>query len=513
MIYAHPRKRTDVIKLPQHMNVSFVSNPSPVLLDDGGQPYGPIRTNFFPHPQVTLASCLDPNRYKISLLDLRTISDPTSWQSEIGQPYARPIHYGEINLRRHLVGNYKERIEASDPDVDIYVLSANFTCEAGSIKQTIQQLKKHNPGACILVGGRDAAALERHQFYLDAGADYIGIGDADLSLPRFLDNWAQGNLAPYRDKIIGPISVPHTDMPYVDLNFINSIKHRFTESGGGSFLDSLAAKGFAAYIETSRGCPRECPFCCEARSAKTNIPIDRVIEQIDHFISVGVGTFMFSDDNLLARNTDDLRVVFDYLREKNVGWEFPVGVEVNLLTDRHKQLKYDLIDSLFWNNGNRDDFAGLHRLLFPMEDSLLRCSQLRKLKKHSQELVLEELIRRQVPFINITIMIGDPHEQPEERQLLEENLERIFELARNSQTTLNFSVFCTIPLPGTPYKDQLANQGRINYDINSAPELWNVFNSVIQGDHYTPEQVTGYRRELLQKYNMQQLKGKVDPNY
>lgn len=490
-----------------------MSNPSPVLLNDEGHPYGPIRTNFFPHPQVTLASCLNPNRYNASFLDLRTISDPSAWQSEIGHPYSEPIQYGDIKLHRHLVGNYKERIQSSDPHVDVYVLSANFTCEAGSIKQTIKQLKMYNPNACILVGGRDAAATERHQFYFNAGADYIGIGDADISLPKFLDNWTRNKHLPYRDKLIDPITVPHSDMPFVDLKLIHSIKHRFTESGGGSFLSSLAAKGFAAYIETSRGCPRECPFCCEARTAKANISTDRVIEQIDHFISLGVGTFMFSDDNLLARNTNDLKVIFDYLREKNVGWEFPVGVEVNLLTDRHKELKYDLIDSLFWNNGKRDDFAGLHRLLFPMEDSLLRQSQLRKLKKHTQELVLEELIKRKVPFINITIMIGDPNERPEERQQLEENLERIFELARGSQTTLNFSVFCTIPLPGTPYKDRLAAQGRINYDIDSAPELWNVFNSVIQGDHYTPEQITAYRRELLQKYNMQQIKGKVDPNY
>lgn len=495
------------------VKIAFVSSPSPVLMNDEGHAYGPIRTNFFPHPQVTLASSLDADRFDVSVLDLRTIDNPGNWQSEIREPYAAPIRYGDVSLHRHLVGDVEGRIATSDSDVDFYVMSANFTCETGSITQTIKHLKQHNPAARVLVGGRDAASPERREFYFDAGADFIGLGDADLSLPKFLEDWSSGNCDAYPAKIIPEIPVPNTDIAFVDLGYIDAIKHKFVESGGGSFLESLAAKGFAAYMETSRGCPRECSFCHEALTKKANIPTDKVIEQIDHYIELGVGTFMFSDDNLLARSTKDLIKVFEYLKEQNVGWEFPVGVEVNLLTDKNRFLKKDLMDALFWNSRNRDDFSGLHRLLFPLEDSLLRHTHLRKLQKHSQELVLEELIEREVPFVNITIMIGDPQERPEERRNLEANLRRIFEMAKGTRTKLNFSVFCTMPLPETPFKDKVSAEGRLSYDIDKYPELWNIFCSVIQGDHFSPEEITEYRRELLQEYGMQQQTGKVDPNY
>jgi hypothetical protein len=70
-----------------------------------------------------------------------------------------------------------------------------------------------------------------------------------------------------------------------------------------------------------------------------------------------------------------------------------------------------------------------------------------------------------------------------------------------------------MPLPETPFKDQIIAQNRLRYDIERYPELWNIFCSVIQGEHFSPEETTQYRRDLLQEYGMQQVTGKVDPNY
>src|SRR5262245_12658885 len=56
------------IRLGFAMKVSFVMHPCPALLDECGMPYGPIRTNFFPQPQLTLASAIDAGRYDVELL-------------------------------------------------------------------------------------------------------------------------------------------------------------------------------------------------------------------------------------------------------------------------------------------------------------------------------------------------------------------------------------------------------------------------------------------------------------
>jgi len=42
-------------------------HPCPALLDAHGTPRGPVRTNFFPEPQMTLASALAGIDYKLAL--------------------------------------------------------------------------------------------------------------------------------------------------------------------------------------------------------------------------------------------------------------------------------------------------------------------------------------------------------------------------------------------------------------------------------------------------------------
>src|SRR5262249_52955464 len=158
--------------------------------------------------------------------------------------------------------------------------------------------------------------------------------------------------------------------------------------------------------ETSRGCPRECSFCTEARTKTIRLDVPSMKRQIDHFVAHGASLLMFSDDNLLTRKESELIESLDYLRERRVSSAFPVGVEIGLLTGSKGEPKWDLIRTLFWNNGDRDDWAGAHRMLFPVEDSLLRPTKLSKLKKPVQERILEALVESGLPFLNMAIMIG-----------------------------------------------------------------------------------------------------------
>ena len=494
------------------MKVSFVLHPNPALLDETGRPYGPIRTNIFPQPQITLATALPKNEYEIEFLDARAIEKPLEWQGNISKQYASPVHYGNERLTRHFIGNPAERIFSSSRDADVYALSANFTYEANSIAETIKVLKLHNTKAVVIVGGTDAAPPERHDFYFKSGADYIGLGDADLSLPEFLSDLRNGNAeAKYPNRLIPAKGQIHS----VDLSLLKGLTDtaRFSESGGGSILEAIARKGFAAYIEMQRGCNRECDFCYAANTPFNRLSVEDTKRQIDNFLANGVGLFMFTDDNTLLRKRRDLVEIFDYLRTRGASWEFPNGLEFGLLEKQDETGEYvpkkDLIDALFWNNNDQKNHAGVYRLLFPLEDSLLRKSNLLKLARTNKEIALEELIHRNVPYINLGIMTGGPQETQDERRNMEKWLSQFYDRTRGANTKFNYSLFCTMPLPGTEFGRQMQREGRIRYDIDRFPELWNVFLSVVDGDNFTAEQNTQFRKDVLQQFGMQQDLGKV----
>lgn len=507
----------------RRLTIAFVVHPCPALLDDAGRPYGPVRTNFFPQSQITLCSVLRQHGFDATLLDLRSLDEPLSWMSQRGEPYADPIDYGGVHLHRYLLGDYRRRIQESPKDTDVYALTSNFTYEANAVRETIQALRAHNPRAVIIVGGRDASPAERRAFYFESGADYIGEGDADASLVRFLASLPERLETPTSsrrlpllhpqqdDRVIA--AAPVDEMPFIDLDavFVDfpRVRTRLNESGGGSILESVAAKGFATYVETSRGCPRECNFCTEARTKTIRLDVPTLKKQVDHFLDRGAALLMFSDDNLLTRKASELIELFQFLRERKTAWEFPVGLEIGLLSDSKGTIKRDLLDALFWNNGDRADYAGAHRMLFPVEDSLLRETNLSKLRKKVEVQILEAILDSGLPFLNLAIMVGAPQETPEERQRLEAKLFDFVRLAEGTGTRINFSIFCTMPLPGTEFATMMTEQSRVAYDIDRFPELWNVFCSVLQGETYSAESITAYRRHLLAQHAMQQDFGKI----
>ncbi|MBI2665414.1 radical SAM protein, partial [Candidatus Woesearchaeota archaeon] len=310
----------------------------------------------------------------------------------------------------------------------------------------------------------------------------------------------------------------HGRIHRIDLTLLQELSNvkRFSESGGGSILESVSEKGFAAYLEMQRGCNRACDFCYAAKTPFDRLSVDEIKQQIDYFVESGVSMIMFTDDNTMLKKPAELEEIFAYLRNRGVAWEFPNGLEFGLFGTVDKssgiwQPKKTLLDALFYNNGDRANYAGVHRLLFPVEDSLLRGSSLAKLRNANQIQALDAILEREVPFVNIGIMIGAATESQEERNNLLHRMEELHQVTRRSTTTVNYSLFCTMPLPGTVLGRQMHADGRVKYDINEYPELWNVFTSVLQGDNFTAEETTRFRHDILSRYSMEQDEGKVSP--
>ncbi|MFC1722976.1 B12-binding domain-containing radical SAM protein [Nanoarchaeota archaeon] len=461
------------------VKIAFVVQPNPVLLDEENNAHSPVRTNLFPIAQLTLANI---EGHDLELLDLRSIEG--NWRDEKLTEYAPSFRYGKREFRRYLIGDYASKIKSAD----VYVLTANFTSELNSVKATAKELRRSNPKSRIIIGGRDVE-LSPEEYSRIPEIDHVVVGNSKQGLQKVIDS-------PEDVGKIVDIGKEST-LPRPNLDLIANMPEY--ESGGGKL-----GQGLYAYIQTSRGCPHRCNFCTEdAEFIESDVSGIKKI--IDDYAEKGVGIFGFIDSNILCRSEEDLFEIFNYLKKKGLTWEFPAGLEIKRFFDGER-FKEELADLVLGHDGQ----SGMHRALIPLEDCLIRYSHHNKCQDLDYERVLDYLIEKEVPYVNIAIMIGHPEETKENRDGLMRNLRKIYDRFKKSKTTVNFSVFCSIPIPGTGFHEQMS--ARIKYDHREYPELYTVFNGVIDGDNYSAEEITEFRERILEEFDMQQDEGKVNPN-
>lgn len=502
---------------------SLVSCPTPVLLDPKGRPYSPVRTNYFPHAQVLLATEIREEMKRrdiagdVSFVDLKSLAEPAKWREAL-TPYGT-LRYDTIDLTKCFIGNGMERVSELQ-GADVIGITSNFTSEANSVKRVIEKVTRLNPRAIIVVGGRDAAS--RPLFYKKIGADIVATGDSDSSFPRFVCGLVKKSpllrTADARLDILSADSV--SCLPHLDFTLLPNLV-RYTESGSGDFFSQGTSPVLAAYLETSRGCDRDCDFCTERLTKRKNFDLTYMKEAVLHYKVHGIRTILFSDDNLLERlngrnGEAELIEFFTFLREEQMIWEFSVGIEIGRFFDAHGKLRTDLLNALFWNNGDPTNWYGAFRMLAPFESLDVGLHLYTKMRSWQENLmVLDAVATCGIPQINMGVMFGWPNFSRADIGFIRARATEVKELLRSSQlprrvnTGMNLSLFCTMPLPGTPFYEKMKHAGKIKYDIERHPELWNVFTSVLKGDTVSPEELAQIRLDLIDEFGSTQPHGKV----
>lgn len=411
------------LKFNKKVEISFLSTPTPILMDRDNI-ISPNRTNYFPISQLTMATNVyerlerEGIPWSVSLHDFKSLKNVEDWDKDLTE-YGK-IKYGDMILTKYIVGEKIKNIVRRLSHSKIICITSNFTFESGVVLSVIKAFKNKNPDTLIVVGGRDASV--RWIFYLNNGADIVGLGDCDKSLPEFFYRLYNGrNLAGiYKDQLLlsTDAKIDMNNLPYLNFEFVKENLHLYNESGGGGFLNSILNRGNIAYYETSRGCFRECEFCLERLSRSSEVHLERYFQDIDWYRKNNINTVMFSDDNLLQRmnkgqkGETELITFFNYLKMNKMVWEFPVGLEIGRLIDtKTKKIREDLFNVMLWNNDSVENFSGLFRLLFPFENSLsISGNDRMKLKKmrdlHDNLNILQAMISKGIPQINVGIMIG-----------------------------------------------------------------------------------------------------------
>jgi radical SAM superfamily enzyme YgiQ (UPF0313 family) len=113
-------------------------------------------------------------------------------------------------------------------------------------------------------------------------ADYLFVGEAEYTWPRFLNEWVNGTAqTSYRQES----HIDLKDSPAPDWSLID-------------------AKDYVNIsVQTSRGCPNQCDFCdviqYVGRRYRTKA-VDQVMSEIRNAHAIGARTVFFSDDNFLG---------------------------------------------------------------------------------------------------------------------------------------------------------------------------------------------------------------------
>jgi len=192
------------------------------------------------------------------------------------------------NDGRYQLSLYDLRIDqlSEVSEADLFLFSG-INQDFPELKATHEYLQYRFPHSRFLLGGpiawsfKQAGDLEQLLFF-----DHIIIGDGEILIEDLLDNLS-------------------SDQP-IDQVIINSERFDVKEARPlyRPMMDQTIGRYYGAVLEVSRGCPFLCEFC-DIRILPDNnkahdLPVDLIIEEIDHICSLGVTTFLLACDNFIS---------------------------------------------------------------------------------------------------------------------------------------------------------------------------------------------------------------------
>jgi len=193
---------------------------------------------------------------------------------------------------------------------------------------TVRLIKKHNPDAVVVLGGHHATFYSEE--WLQRGVDIIVRHEGEIAFQSVMRALASGQPIDGIQGIsfIGHEGTPvHTDdAPFVDnLDDLPIPNWDIVDFSLYSFR--LTPNGPPGTVETSRGCPHKCNFCCAAAMWKHRQRFksaERVLAEIDNLVQRGVGQIMFADDNFGVRRKRDIEILEGVIsRSYDLGiWSF-----------------------------------------------------------------------------------------------------------------------------------------------------------------------------------------------
>lgn len=472
-------------------DITLIHCPAVKLTIDGSN-VGAVRTHFPKISQLMLAAIIEHNfpDARVRIVDMKTLASREVKYKE--------IPYGNKTIEVYRVGTPFSEIEDLISSSDALIFTSNFTQEAGVIGDLIEFGKRVNPQVKVWVGGSDAMVqrgeVDRHRYFYERGADYIAEGDGEITLPDLMRGQT-----PARNPILSDFD--HAPDPA--LHLVNL--HDCIESHEGGLPAGVTPP--LMYLETSRGCRQSCDFCSTpfTKGKYRYMSQQRIERVLQHFLDYGIRTLLLIEDNILSRldlpegRAEVLRW-FATMREKNFVWEFANGVEIGKL-EKDGVLDEELIEAMFGYDGK----AGCYRSYIPLERIDVADLPYRKLKAFDvQKHILLSIARKGTALLNLGVIIGNPEESATSLSRTETKMIELKNdiLDCSAGRTFAFAnIFLHIPICGTNDYRRFHREGRLAYDIDIHPELYNFYTSIIRGENFSYTDLTEIRRDMASRIN------------
>jgi len=263
-----------------------------------------------------------------------------------------------------------------------YVFMSAMNIHTHSVKEIIRRCNKI--GTKIVAGG--PLFTTQHKDFL--GVDHFVLNEAEITLPRFLDDLERGIPKHiYETEEFPEISL--APMPMWEL---------------------LDVKKYASLsLQYSRGCPYDCDFCSitmlNGRKPRTKSK-DQFLSELSRLYELGYrGDISVVDDNFIGNKRklkeEILPPLIDWLKKRKYPFHFVTEVSINLADD--EELMKLMVEAGFYSV-----FVGIET---PNDESLSECGKAQNLRR---DLVLSvKKMQRHGMVVSAGFIIGFDHDPPD----------------------------------------------------------------------------------------------------
>ena len=282
-------------------------------------------------------------------------------------------------------------------------------------------------GAGVVLGGVHATLMPEHSATF---AHSVMVGEGYFTWQELIQDFAAAGIKGMKPR--------YDDENWADLTGLATISDRVIK------MVDEANNYWTPYLEITRGCPRNCAFCTAIRVSGRRMRLRPVDEVVDEIQRRRIKRFFLTDDNFGLNFTTDPEYcaqLFEALAKLDlVGWtcqsEMSIAKHPDLLemsVAAHLDKHFIGFESV--NPGNRSSLGGKSRGLATSAEEAIR------------------IIRATGVGVVGLFVMGFDQDTPQTFQAMWDFV-RTSELDSVSTTMLT-------PFPGTPFRQQLAEENRL----------------------------------------------------
>ncbi len=351
-----------------------------------------------------------------------------------------------------------ENVEQIQWDIECDLVAVTgYTLQFERMQEICRRFRAR--GVAVAAGGIYATISPKDFEML---VDYLFIGEAEYTWPRFLHEWSAGKAEPVYQQLE---FIDMKDSPAPDLSYIK-------------------ARNYMHYsVQTSRGCPNNCDFCDVVRvigRKYRNKPIAHIMREVKNAQAAGADTVFFSDDNFYVNRQftiDLLTEIIAWNRTLEMPLSFSTQATVKIGAD--EEILKLLADARF-----RVIFVGLETTNKACLDEVNKGQMF---KYDPYEVIPRLSSYGIIPFIGM--IVGFDHDTPEVFSDVEKYLEA---------TASPIASVSVLNAPkNTPLYERMKSEKRLIEDFRG---FWHLTTNIIPKNMSMEELYLGHKNLFIRIY-------------